>query len=141
MSNNKQFGSKVYDEEYLNKYEDDNETTFELKCKENKQKIRLGYLEDYLIMLKEHDIGHIFKFNSKYTYDGLNVQLLCIPAYTDKDLDEPNMYHIRVNMCGDYNIFILDIYNKKIIHNLYISGNNNPILSDISKYFENIFRE
>ena len=66
-------------------------------------------------MLKNHDIGYRFHFNSKYTYEGINVHLLHNPTYSNTDLVEPNIYHIRIYGSGGYNMFVLDIKDKKII--------------------------
>ena len=136
---NEQFGSKVYEEEYLNRTDGNNKTTFELKCTDDKKRVRLGYLEDYLIMLKNYKIGYRFHFNSKYTYEGINIHLLHKPTYSNTSLVEPNIYNVRVYGSDEYNVFVLDIKKKKIIYNFYIHGNYNRFI--MNEYFENIFRE
>ena len=140
MNNNTvQGGSKVYEDEYLSRTDGDNETTFELKWTDDNKRVKLGYLEDYLIMLKNYEIGYKFHFKYKYTYQGINIHILHKPTYSSTDLDELNIYNIRVYNSDEYNVFVLDIQEKKIIYNFYI--NHNPILSIINKYFQNIFRD
>ena len=139
--------SKVFETEYDRmEEEDDNETIFYLKETEYKgayipDKIdKLGYFIDYFNMLKDnYSIGHKFTFYVHSTYtELLTMYIPCEPVYTDKTLDEPNCYFIKIKyyILGNHlrkNIAI-DIHNNKIIVGFDIER-------ELKYVFKNIFRE
>lgn len=152
-------GSKVWEDEYLEKIEDDNNTTFNI----NKP---LGYLEDYIRMLVEYKIGHCFYFhniecNSYNEHNDyyMTIKLLDNPFYSRLDIKEPDLYFVRIAISiYDHNDFLeetkslYETFNvvinieKKIINSLL---NNLGQISDYIEtdsyisdcFFENVFRE
>lgn len=139
--------SKVF-QEYLNKYEelDNDETGFVLKVDENGKNIKLIYFEDYIKMLANYKIGHVFAIEPHRRTWGIEMKLLCDPYNSDQNIGlEPNIYELHITVpdnndyLNDYDITI-DILNKKVI--MYApSYVLDSVLNIINKYFENIFRK
>ena len=136
MSDNKNFGSKVF-QEYDNKYEGKYQTIFVLRTDENGDEIKLAYFEDYVRILAEYKIGHKISIEPETCEYGIKMYLYDDKRYKSK----PNIYTVKIETTNSNNMLfidkiIIDMLNKKIIDYTY-----DFVLDDISEYFENIFRE